>query len=109
VWGGLQVEFVMSFHKCGGNVGDNVHIPLPRWVLAAAGRLGRDRVFYTDRSGGSNDEYISGAADENVRASLLWAEGGVGWGGGAGGNGLDGRRVNRWMIGMDRYRDGQGV
>jgi len=63
---GIEVEFVLSFHKCGGNVGDNAHIPLPRWALAAAGRLGRDKVFYTDRWGFSNDEYISGAAEEKV-------------------------------------------
>ena len=23
----------MSFHACGGNVGDNAQIPLPQWVL----------------------------------------------------------------------------
>ena len=69
-----QVEFVMSFHKCGGNVNDNVHIPLPRWVLSAAGKLGRDKVFYTDRWGFSNDEYISGAADEQVNSILFYIQ-----------------------------------
>jgi len=64
---GIEVEFVMSFHKCGGNVGDNVYIPLPRWVRKEADEMGRNRVFYTDRSGDSNDEYISCGADETVR------------------------------------------
>ena len=30
---GLKVQAVMSFHAAGGNVGDNVNIPLPDWVL----------------------------------------------------------------------------
>lgn len=28
----LKLQVVMSFHECGGNVGDDVHIPLPQWV-----------------------------------------------------------------------------
>ncbi|GKA94396.1 beta-amylase 2 [Tanacetum coccineum] len=34
------VLVVMSFHKCGGNVGDDVHIPLPKWII----ELGRTAV-----------------------------------------------------------------
>lgn len=30
---GLKVQAVMSFHACGGNVGDSTQIPLPHWVL----------------------------------------------------------------------------
>jgi hypothetical protein len=30
---GLKVQAVMSFHACGGNIGDNINIPLPQWVL----------------------------------------------------------------------------
>ena len=30
---GLKAQVVMSFHACGGNVGDNAQIPLPQWVL----------------------------------------------------------------------------
>jgi len=63
---GLEVEFVMSFHKCGGNVGDSCHIPLPKWVQEAAKEQGRDLAFYTDRNGNTNDEYIAGAADEKL-------------------------------------------
>lgn len=32
---GLKVQAVMSFHTCGGNVGDSTDIPLPLWVLEA--------------------------------------------------------------------------
>ena len=30
---GLRVQAVMSFHACGGNVGDYAQVPLPDWVL----------------------------------------------------------------------------
>lgn len=30
---GLRIQAVMSFHACGGNVGDYAQIPLPEWVL----------------------------------------------------------------------------
>ncbi|XVF56512.1 hypothetical protein PTKIN_Ptkin06aG0127200 [Pterospermum kingtungense] len=30
---GLKLQAIMSFHQCGGNVGDEVYIPIPQWVL----------------------------------------------------------------------------
>nr|AFK35065.1 unknown [Lotus japonicus] len=30
---GLKVQAVMSFHQCGGNVGDSCTIPLPKWAV----------------------------------------------------------------------------
>lgn len=30
---GLKVQAVMSFHACGGNVGDSAQVPLPSWVM----------------------------------------------------------------------------
>ena len=30
---GLKLQVVLSFHACGGNVGDMVQVPLPPWVL----------------------------------------------------------------------------
>lgn len=30
---GLKVQAVMSFHACGGNVGDSCLVSLPYWVL----------------------------------------------------------------------------
>eukprot|EP00271_Cylindrocystis_brebissonii_P010045 TRINITY_DN25_c4_g1_i1.p1 TRINITY_DN25_c4_g1~~TRINITY_DN25_c4_g1_i1.p1 ORF type:complete len:829 (-),score=196.44 TRINITY_DN25_c4_g1_i1:1229-3715(-) len=62
---GLKLQAVMSFHQCGGNVGDHCCIPLPPWVLEEmAANLD---IAYTDRSGGRNAEYISlGCDDEPV-------------------------------------------
>lgn len=64
---GLKAQAVMSFHGCGGNVGDVAQIPLPEWVLQA-GQQDPD-LFYTDRprdgsSGHRNREYISLFADD---------------------------------------------
>lgn len=30
---GLKLQAVMSFHACGGNVGDYAQVPLPKWVM----------------------------------------------------------------------------
>jgi beta-amylase len=30
---GLKLQAVMSFHACGGNVGDYAQVPLPQWVI----------------------------------------------------------------------------
>lgn len=62
---GLKVQAVMSFHQCGGNVGDSCNIPLPPWVLEEV-RKNPD-LAYTDKAGRRNSEYISLGAD-NVPA-----------------------------------------
>ena len=36
---GLRIQAVMSFHACGGNVGDYAQVPLPEWVLKVKSRL----------------------------------------------------------------------
>ena len=58
---GLKVQAVMSFHQCGGNVGDSVTIPLPRWALE---EMEKDRdLCYTDQWGRRNCEYVSLGCD----------------------------------------------
>ena len=58
---GLKIQAIMSFHKCGGNVGDKVTIPIPGWVRAV--REKHPYIFYTNRSGTVNDEYLSLGVD----------------------------------------------
>ncbi|KAB2610594.1 beta-amylase-like [Pyrus ussuriensis x Pyrus communis] len=43
---GLKLQTIMSFHQCGGNVGDVVTIPIPKWVL----EIGESdpNIFYTN-------------------------------------------------------------
>lgn len=58
---GLKLQMVMSFHQCGGNVGDSCNIPLPPWVTE---EISRDPdIVFTDRSGRRNPEYISLGCD----------------------------------------------
>ena len=35
---GLKLQAVMSFHACGGNVGDSAQVPLPKWVMKVRAR-----------------------------------------------------------------------
>lgn len=58
---GLKIQAIMSFHQCGGNIGDDVFIPIPKWVLAI-GENNPD-IFYTNRTGTRNKECLSLAVD----------------------------------------------
>ncbi|KAF5179482.1 Beta-amylase, partial [Thalictrum thalictroides] len=58
---GLKIQVVMSFHQCGGNVGDSCSIPLPPWVLEEISK--NPDIVYTDKSGRRNPEYISLGCD----------------------------------------------
>ena len=44
---GLQVQAVMSFHACGGHIGDSVNVPLPQWVLDLEEEV--PELFYRDQ------------------------------------------------------------
>jgi len=57
---GLKLQAVMSFHKCGGNVGDTVNIPLPSWALEAGGRFG---LLYSDCHAKESEDCLSLSAD----------------------------------------------
>uniref|UniRef100_A0A452YCQ7 Beta-amylase n=1 Tax=Aegilops tauschii subsp. strangulata TaxID=200361 RepID=A0A452YCQ7_AEGTS len=58
----LKVQAVMSFHQCGGNVGDTVNIPLPRWVVE---EMDKDQdLAYTDQCGRRSYEYVSLGCDD---------------------------------------------
>lgn len=52
----------MSFHQCGGNIGDAVNIPIPKWVLEI-GETNPD-IFFTDKSGNRNREYLTLGVDD---------------------------------------------
>ncbi|TKY48774.1 Beta-amylase protein [Spatholobus suberectus] len=57
----LKLQAIMSFHQCGGNVGDSVFIPLPKWVLDV-GNSNPD-IFYTNRKGVRIKECLSLGVD----------------------------------------------
>ena len=58
---GLKVQAVMSFHACGGNVGDSVNVPLPEWVLDLEASV--PELFYRDKRGDASSEYVSLSCD----------------------------------------------
>lgn len=58
----LKIQVLMCFHECGGNVGDDVCIPLPHWV-AEIGRTNPD-IYFTDREGRRNPECLSWGIDK---------------------------------------------
>ncbi|KAM3310134.1 hypothetical protein ACQJBY_031053 [Aegilops geniculata] len=58
----LKLQVVMSFHECGGNVGDDVSIPLPEWVIEI-GKSNPD-IYFTDREGRRNTECLSWGIDK---------------------------------------------
>src|SRR5690606_26152865 len=53
---GLKWIPILSFHQCGGNVGDDCNVPLPAWIW----KLGsEDEMKYRDEKGFVNGEYVS--------------------------------------------------
>lgn len=61
-WNSQLQQVVMSFHDCGGNVNDDVCIPLPHWVTEI-GRSNPD-IYFTDREGRRNPECLSWGIDK---------------------------------------------
>ncbi|XP_044493045.1 beta-amylase 2, chloroplastic isoform X2 [Mangifera indica] len=59
---GLKLQVVMSFHECGGNIGDDVYIPLPQWVIEI-GQSNPD-IYFTDREGRRNFECLTWGVDK---------------------------------------------
>lgn len=59
---GLKLQVVLSFHACGGNVGDMAQVPLPPWVLQV-----RDCGGFGRGSGKGLLGYFGG-----VKEGLLW-------------------------------------
>merc|ERR1719487_267833 len=53
----MKVKLLASFHQCGGNVGDACNIPIPGFARSESG------VWYTDKDGNEDKEYISLFAD----------------------------------------------
>lgn len=58
----LKLQVFMSFHECGGTAGDDVTIPLPKWIQ----EIGKDNpdIFFTDREGRRNTECLTWGIDK---------------------------------------------
>ncbi len=57
---GLKIHPIMSFHSCGGNVGDTYDCPIPSWIWSVAGPGGK---YINELNNPGNQAYVS-----------LWAE-----------------------------------
>jgi beta-amylase len=61
---GLKLHVVMSFHQCGGNVGDTCDIQLPQFVRDV-GNSNPD-IWYTDQHQNRDQEYLSLGVDNQA-------------------------------------------
>ncbi|WP_054741032.1 family 14 glycosylhydrolase [Cellulosilyticum ruminicola] len=74
----LDIVPIMSFHQCGGNVGDNYTAYLPRWIwtkyenTSIEGQyLNRYNLKYQSSQGNFCNEYISLWADEAIKNEYI--------------------------------------
>lgn len=72
---GLKIVPILSFHQCGGNVGDDCDIPLPSWLWSKyAGRtlnglqLSADDLKYKSEQGHVSPEFVQLWADPLVES-----------------------------------------
>jgi beta-amylase len=67
---GLKWVPILSFHQCGGNVGDDVNVPIPEWiwgdVASRASGGDTEAVKYKSEQGHTSPEYVSLFADHAV-------------------------------------------
>jgi len=59
----MELQATMSFHRCGGNIGDNVKITLPAWVLEVAADYD---LFYRGPTGDVSEDCLSLSADSRA-------------------------------------------
>ncbi len=56
---GLKWVPILSFHQCGGNVGDTCDVPLPEWIWRKYASLAPDGVQFKSKQGNLSRESIS--------------------------------------------------
>ncbi|MGZ3792762.1 MAG: family 14 glycosylhydrolase [Bdellovibrio sp.] len=70
---GLKIVPIFSFHKCGGNVGDECNIPLPQWLYKKYDnasfqgvQINADDLKYKSEQGNYSEETVQLWADQLV-------------------------------------------
>lgn len=63
---GLKWVPILSFHACGGNVGDDCDVPLPDWVWTRFKDLSPDDLKYKSERGNLCKEVVTLWADDQV-------------------------------------------
>ncbi len=71
---GLQIMPIMSFHQCGGNVGDDVNVNLPSWIWDIAGDGAKyiSEQLYTNGEG--TDYSLNPTIPSHTKDTLLTPE-----------------------------------
>ncbi|NVK23797.1 MAG: family 14 glycosylhydrolase [Gammaproteobacteria bacterium] len=62
----LKIIPIMSFHQCGGNVGDSCNIPLPQWIWQHFPQTTTQQLQYKSEQGNYSKEFVSLWANELV-------------------------------------------
>lgn len=63
---GLDIVPIMSFHQCGGNVGDDYTSYLPSWIWTHFSGVSSDNLKYRSETGAYSTEYVSLWGDDYV-------------------------------------------
>lgn len=63
---GLDIVPIMSFHQCGGNVGDTCNIPIPSWIWNHYSPVPAADLRYKSEQGNESVETVSLWADDLV-------------------------------------------
>ncbi|MDR9405211.1 MAG: family 14 glycosylhydrolase [Halothece sp. Uz-M2-17] len=57
---------ILSFHQCGGNVGDNCDIPIPAWIWTHFPDIAPQTLQYVSEKGNASSEVVSLWSDQWV-------------------------------------------
>lgn len=68
---GLKWVPILSFHQCGGNVGDDCDIPIPSWLWRQLGADNPDQLKYKSEKGNTSSEVIALWADDKARSQYV--------------------------------------
>lgn len=68
---GLRIIPIMSFHQCGGNVGDDCNIPIPQWVWSHFENTENKTLMYKSEQGNYSKEYVSLWADTLIMPQYI--------------------------------------
>jgi len=68
---GLKWVPILSFHQCGGNVGDDCDIPLPQWLWQQLGADNPNQLKYKSEKGNLSSEVIALWSDDKARSQYV--------------------------------------
>lgn len=68
---GLKWVPIISFHQCGGNVGDTCDIPIPHWLWKKLGGDKSYRLMYKSEQGKFSREVLALWSDDKARAQYV--------------------------------------